>query len=54
MEWNWQTWLVLAFIVAAVDLVIALMIRNKKRGKSVGGCGCSCENCSMGCSAKRK
>lgn len=34
-------------LIAIVTLIIAKMIRDKKSGKSTGGCGCGCEHCAM-------
>ncbi|MCR5600945.1 MAG: FeoB-associated Cys-rich membrane protein [Ruminococcus sp.] len=34
-------------LIAIVSLIIAKMIKDKKSGKSTGGCGCSCEHCAM-------
>ncbi len=34
-----------ALVVAVVTLVIALMVRDKKKGRS--SCGCSCASCPM-------
>ena len=38
--------LVGAVVVAVVALIIAMMVRNKKKGKS-STCGCGCESCAM-------
>lgn len=42
---NISTIIIAAVILAAAGLIIASMIRNKKKGKS--SCGCGCENCAM-------
>ena len=40
---NWGTILVCAVLIAIVTAVIAVMVRNRKNGKS--SCGCGCGNC---------
>ena len=43
---NIGTILVGLVVLAVVALVIALMVREKKKGKS-STCGCGCESCAM-------
>lgn len=48
LDWlteNLATIIVLIAVVAVVAGVIAVMVRDKKQGKS--SCGCSCGNCPM-------
>ncbi len=49
---NWGTILVGAAVAAAIAGVILKMYKDKKRGKT--GCGCGCSNCPSagGCSHK--
>lgn len=42
---NLATILICAVLVAVVVLIILSMIRDKKRGKS--SCGCGCSGCAM-------
>lgn len=42
---NLSTIIVCAILAAIVAVVIAGMVRNKKKGKS--GCGCSCSACAL-------
>ena len=43
---NIGTILVGMVVLAVVALVIAMMVRNKKKGKS-STCGCGCSSCAM-------
>lgn len=48
MNWladNWGTLLVSLLLLLAVGAILYRLIRNKKKGKSV--CGCGCAGCSM-------
>jgi len=38
---------VCSILLLIVGLIIASMIRNKKQGKSAGGCGYGCGGCAM-------
>lgn len=42
---NLATIIICAVLLAAVAAIIAGMIRNKKKGKT--SCGCGCSTCSM-------
>lgn len=42
---NIGTIIVCAVLIVIVALIVANMIRNKKKGKS--SCGCGCSNCPM-------
>lgn len=44
---NLGTIVVTLILIAIVALIIAKMIRDKKSGKSNGGCGCGFEHCAM-------
>lgn len=44
---NLGTIVISLILIAIVSLIIVKMIRDKKSGKSTGGCGCGCENCAM-------
>ncbi len=44
------TIIITALIVVAVVAIIAVDIRNKKKGKSSCSCGGSCSSCGGGCS----
>lgn len=42
---NIGTILVLIILAVVMALVIRSMIRNKKKGRTCGGCSCSCGGC---------
>lgn len=42
---NIATIIICAVLIAAVTAIIVGMIRNRKKGKSA--CGCGCSDCSM-------
>ena len=42
---NIGTIAVLAAVLIILGAIVAVMIRNKKKGKS--SCGCGCEHCAM-------
>lgn len=39
------TFIVAAVLVALIGLIIAVLVRDKKQGKT--SCGCNCANCAM-------
>lgn len=41
---NLATLLISAVLLAVIVLIVAGMVRNRKKGKSAG-CGCGCESC---------
>lgn len=43
----WPTILISVFLAAIVAAVIVKLVRDKKRGKSIG-CGCDCASCPSG------
>lgn len=50
---NIATVIICAVLIAAVSAIIASMVKNKKKGKSSCGCGCSdCPVNSSCCSKK--
>lgn len=49
---NIATIIICVILFAAVVLIIAGMVKNKKTGKS--SCGCGCTNCSMSDSCHQK
>ena len=44
---NLGTIILSVILVAIVALIIVKMVKNRKSGKSTGGCGCGCEHCAM-------
>ncbi len=42
---NLGTIVVSVILLAIVALIIAYLVRQKKKGKSSCGCGCGCGNC---------
>ncbi len=44
---NLGTIVVSLILIAVVALIIAKMVKDRKNGKSPGGCGCGCEHCAM-------
>lgn len=46
---NWQSWLVLAVIIAILTAIVARGIYNKRSGRSSCSCGGNCGACGMGC-----
>ena len=54
MDMNWQSWLVLAVIVAILAAIAARGIYNKRRGKSSCSCGGNCGACGMGCGSHKQ
>lgn len=48
---NWQSWLVLAILVAIVVAIIGRWIDNKRHGRSSCACGGNCGACGMRCHA---
>ena len=51
MDMNWQSWLVLAVIVA---ILVARGIYNRRRGRSSCSCGGNCGACGMGCGSHKQ
>ncbi len=44
---NLGTIIVSLILIAVVALIIVKMAKDRKNGKSTGGCGCGCEHCAM-------
>ena len=38
----------------ALAALVLLAVRRIRRKKLIGGCGCGCEGCQMGCDARKK
>ena len=42
-------------IVGGLLIVLVLLaVRRIRKKRLIGGCGCGCEGCGMGCSAKKE
>ena len=52
---NWSTILVCAILIGIISLIIVKLIRDKRRGKTLG-CDCGCNEChySKNCQTKYK
>lgn len=44
---NWLSWVILGVIAALFVAVVAVEIRNRKKGKKSCSCGGSCGGCAM-------
>lgn len=42
---NWGTLLICALLAALVAAILVKMVRDRRRGRSV--CGCGCQNCAL-------
>lgn len=49
---NWPTFIVALIVAGVFVAIIAVRIRNKKKGKGGCSCGGSCESCGMCCSSQ--
>ena len=54
MDFNIPTVIICVALAAVVALIVAKLVRDKKKGRS--SCGCGCEHCAMSdaCHSKSK